>query len=214
MSHDECTVPSWGCQSHTSSNGRVDQKRRTRDALDRRGPRSSWPKGETPTVEAAAEAASISRTTAYRYFPNQRALLVAAHPETARHVAAARRRTRRRRRRGSTSSSTRSRARSSTTRRSSARCFDSRSKPTRSSAPQLPLRQGRAIKWIEEALAPLAQAMSDAEIHRLAPRDTKRHRDRSARVADRRRRAVARRARPSSCAGRRGAAAAALAEPA
>jgi AcrR family transcriptional regulator len=35
----------------------------------------------TPTVEEAAAGASISRTTAYRYFPNQRALLLAAHPE-------------------------------------------------------------------------------------------------------------------------------------
>jgi AcrR family transcriptional regulator len=34
-----------------------------------------------PTVEEAAEAALVSRTTAYRYFPNQRALVVAAHPE-------------------------------------------------------------------------------------------------------------------------------------
>ena len=34
-----------------------------------------------PTVERVAAAASISRTTAYRYFPNQQALLVAAHPE-------------------------------------------------------------------------------------------------------------------------------------
>jgi hypothetical protein len=33
---------------------------------------------------------------------------------------------------------------------------------------QLPLRQGRAIKWIEEALAPLGTDMSEAEIHRLA----------------------------------------------
>src|SRR5260370_12207626 len=39
--------------------------------------------GVTPTVEDAAAAASISRSTAYRYFPNKRALLVAAHPETA-----------------------------------------------------------------------------------------------------------------------------------
>jgi hypothetical protein len=30
------------------------------------------------------------------------------------------------------------------------------------------LRQGRAIVWIEEALAPLHTKMSDAEIHRLA----------------------------------------------
>jgi AcrR family transcriptional regulator len=37
--------------------------------------------GVTPTVEEAADAASISRTTAYRYFPNQRDLLVAAYPE-------------------------------------------------------------------------------------------------------------------------------------
>jgi AcrR family transcriptional regulator len=32
-------------------------------------------------VEEAASAASVSRATAYRYFPNQQALLVAAHPE-------------------------------------------------------------------------------------------------------------------------------------
>jgi AcrR family transcriptional regulator len=37
--------------------------------------------GVTPTVEEAADAASISRTTAYRYFPNQNDLLVAAYPE-------------------------------------------------------------------------------------------------------------------------------------
>jgi AcrR family transcriptional regulator len=35
----------------------------------------------SPTVEDAAEAAGISRTTAYRHFPNQRALLPAAYPE-------------------------------------------------------------------------------------------------------------------------------------
>jgi hypothetical protein len=32
----------------------------------------------------------------------------------------------------------------------------------------LPLRQGRGIPWIEEALAPLRDEMSDAEVHRLA----------------------------------------------
>jgi AcrR family transcriptional regulator len=37
--------------------------------------------GRTPTVEEAAAAASVSRTTAYRYFPTQRDLLVATHPE-------------------------------------------------------------------------------------------------------------------------------------
>src|SRR5437667_8334409 len=62
-------------------NGRIGQKRRTRDALIAAA-RALVATGATPTVEAAAEAASISRTTAYRYFPNQRSLLVAAHPET------------------------------------------------------------------------------------------------------------------------------------
>jgi hypothetical protein len=33
---------------------------------------------------------------------------------------------------------------------------------------QLPLRQGRAIKWIEEALAPLRTQMSDGELHHLS----------------------------------------------
>src|SRR5262245_3365689 len=63
-------------------NGRVDQQRRTREALVAAA-RALVAKGESPTVEAAAEAAAISRTTAYRYFPSQRALLAAAHPETA-----------------------------------------------------------------------------------------------------------------------------------
>jgi AcrR family transcriptional regulator len=36
--------------------------------------------GVTPTVEGAAAQASVSRTTAYRYFPNRRALLVATYP--------------------------------------------------------------------------------------------------------------------------------------
>src|SRR6186997_15482 len=62
-------------------NGRVHQKRRTRDALVAAA-RDLVAGGAMPTVEAAAEAASISRTTAYRYFANQRELLVAAHPET------------------------------------------------------------------------------------------------------------------------------------
>ena len=31
----------------------------------------------------------------------------------------------------------------------------------------LPLRQGRAIAWLTEALAPLADEMSDAQLHRL-----------------------------------------------
>jgi hypothetical protein len=147
-------------------NGRVDQKRRTRDALIAAA-RDLVSNGETPTVEGAAEAASISRTTAYRYFSNQRALLVAAHPETgvasllpddAPEDAATRldlvidef-----------TSSTVENEAQQRTMLRLSLEAD-----PVERS--QLPLRQGRGIKWIEEALAPLRDQMSEAEVHRLA----------------------------------------------
>ena len=64
------------------SRGRTNQKRRTREALVAAA-RAQVSDGLAPTVEDAARAAGISRTTAYRYFPNQRSLLAAAHPETA-----------------------------------------------------------------------------------------------------------------------------------
>ena len=60
--------------------GRTAQKQRTRNEL-LAAARALVTAGQTPTVEAAAEATSISRTTAYRYFPNQRALLAAVNPE-------------------------------------------------------------------------------------------------------------------------------------
>ena len=60
--------------------GRTRQKARTRAAL-LDAARKLLARGGVPTVEEAAEAAGISRATAYRYFPNQRALVVAAHPE-------------------------------------------------------------------------------------------------------------------------------------
>ena len=60
--------------------GRTNQKARTREALIA-ATRAMIAQGSTPTVEDTAAAAGISRATAYRYFPNQRALLVAAHPE-------------------------------------------------------------------------------------------------------------------------------------
>ncbi|MEY2426198.1 MAG: hypothetical protein QOI61_1770 [Actinomycetota bacterium] len=147
-------------------NGRVQQKLRTRDALVAAA-RALVAEGVTPTVEDAAEAASISRTTAYRYFPNQRALLVAAHPEIGastllpedppedaasrlelvmdeflRVVLA-------------TESQQRTMLRLSL-------------EATPAQRAELPLRQGRAIKWIEDALAPLRPQLSDADVHRLA----------------------------------------------
>jgi AcrR family transcriptional regulator len=59
--------------------GRRQQKARTRDAL-LEAARALLADGVTPTVEAAAARASISRATAYRYFPNHRLLLSAARP--------------------------------------------------------------------------------------------------------------------------------------
>ena len=60
--------------------GRHKQKARTRADLIASA-RALLERGTTPTVEAAAEAAGISRATAYRYFPSRESLLVAAHPE-------------------------------------------------------------------------------------------------------------------------------------
>lgn len=55
------------------------QKARTRDALVA-VTRQLMRAGVTPTVEQAADVARVSRATAYRYFPSQRALLAATFP--------------------------------------------------------------------------------------------------------------------------------------
>jgi AcrR family transcriptional regulator len=62
--------------------GRTHQKARTRSALVQAA-RELLAEGVNPTVEQAADAAQFSRTTAYRYFPNQRALIVATFPQVA-----------------------------------------------------------------------------------------------------------------------------------
>jgi len=111
-------------------------------------------------------AASISRTTAYRYFPNQKALLVAAHPETAAttllppdigadpevrlHAAV--------------EAFTRLILDTEPQQRTMLRL----SLEPNSTSSELPLRQGRAIAWFEEALAPLRPRLPDAALHRLA----------------------------------------------
>jgi AcrR family transcriptional regulator len=60
--------------------GRTNQKARTRDALIAAA-RQLLADGATPTVEEAALEAAVGRTTAYRYFPNSRALLAATFPD-------------------------------------------------------------------------------------------------------------------------------------
>jgi hypothetical protein len=146
--------------------GRVHQKRRTRDALVDAA-RHLVSKGETPTVESAAAAASISRATAYRYFPTQRALLAAAHPETgldsmlpddAPEDAASRLDL-------VIDAFNRMIVETEAQQRTMLRLSLLADPGERA---QLPLRQGRAIRWIEEALDPLLAEMSRDDLHRLA----------------------------------------------
>lgn len=146
--------------------GRRSQKLRTRDALVEAARRLIAEGGAPPTVPEAAAAASISRTTAYRYFSNQRALLSAAHPETERAsllpddigehpderlgvavgtfvdmVLA-------------TEVQQRTMLRLS---------LEAETVPD-----QLPLRKGRAIGWFEDALSPLLPELGAEGVHRLA----------------------------------------------
>src|SRR5687767_4262667 len=60
--------------------GRIRQKGRTHAAM-LAATRELLGEGVTPTVEQAADRAGVSRTTAYRYFTNQRELLVACYPK-------------------------------------------------------------------------------------------------------------------------------------
>jgi AcrR family transcriptional regulator len=145
--------------------GRIGQKQRTLDALVAAA-REIVASGETPTVERVAEVADISRATAYRYFPNQQLLLAAAHPET-----------------GATTmlpadppddpaarldlvvdAFTRMIADTEAQQRTMLRLS---LEPDPAKRAELPLRQGRAIGWIEEALEPLRGDLSDAELRRV-----------------------------------------------
>jgi AcrR family transcriptional regulator len=145
--------------------GRTGQKQRTRNALIAAA-RDLVAAGKTPTVEEAAAAADISRTTAYRYFPNQRSLLVAAHPEI------------------DASSLLPSDAPEDPAARFEA-VIEAFTQLVADTEPQQRtmlrlslepdaagndtplLRRGRAIGWIEEALRPLRGRLSTTELRRL-----------------------------------------------
>ncbi|MDT4932049.1 MAG: hypothetical protein QOF92_4916 [Pseudonocardiales bacterium] len=144
--------------------GRQMQKRRTREALVSAA-RELVAEGEAPTVERAAAAAGISRTTAYRYFTNQHSLLAAAHPETTLLSLLP----------GELPEDAEGRlnqvaatfidqiAKTEPQQRTMLRL--SLSDPAQRG--ELPLRQGRAIGWFTEALTPLEDELSPAEIHQL-----------------------------------------------
>jgi AcrR family transcriptional regulator len=145
--------------------GRILQKNRTRTALVEAA-REMVSRGMVPSVAEAADAAAVSRTTAYRYFPNQRTLLAAAHPETgaesmlgadppedpaARLDEVLR-------------SFTTMILQTEAQQRTMLRLSLEDDPHDRGG---LPLRQGRAIGWISEALEPLRGQLSDDELRRL-----------------------------------------------
>ncbi len=143
--------------------GRTQQKLRTHDQL-LAAARQLMESGDTPRVEDAAEAAGISRTTAYRYFASQGELLAAAFPETAtasllpdpppsdvrERVAAV------------TSGLVETIDRTEHLQRTMLRLS------LGDAQHDLPLRQGRAIAWYAEALEPLRDQLGDDGLQRLA----------------------------------------------
>ncbi len=148
------------------AHGRINQKRRTRDALVE-ATREIIASGVDPTVEDAAARAGVSRTTAYRYFGDQRALLLAAHPEiAAKSLLPEKPPTEAAARldlvvREFTTLILGTEAQQRTMLRLSL-------EPDASARGSLPLRQGRAIGWITEALEPLVPELGAARVHRLA----------------------------------------------
>jgi AcrR family transcriptional regulator len=146
--------------------GRTHQKQRTRQALVAAA-REMVAQGVTPTVDAAAARASISRTTAYRYFPNRRTLLLSAHPEIEAQTLLPE------------NPPEDPEARLAVVIQTFLRIIVDTEPQQRtmlrlsleddsSLRGELPLRQGRAIRWITEALAPLRDRMSEGEVRRLA----------------------------------------------
>jgi AcrR family transcriptional regulator len=145
--------------------GRTSQKARTREALIA-ATRTLLARGTTPTVEETASEAAISRATAYRYFPNQRALLAAVYPEIeatsllgpdppedveARLDAVVMR-------------ILENTLESEPELRAMLRLsLDPESPEPR----QTPLRKGRRIIWVEDALAPLRGQMAKVDFDRL-----------------------------------------------
>ncbi|MGK2852001.1 MAG: TetR family transcriptional regulator [Candidatus Limnocylindrales bacterium] len=146
--------------------GRSHQKARTRQALVEAA-RVLIAGGRVPSVEAVAAAAGVSRATAFRYFSSQNALLVAAHPfieavsllddaapsdpvERLALVVAAH-------------------AQQILELEHQFRTMLRLSlDPSAEEHGHLLLRKGRAIAWIEDALAPLRDSMSDVDVHRVA----------------------------------------------
>lgn len=143
--------------------GRTEQKSRTRQALVA-ATRALLSDGGTPRVEDAAARAGISRTTAYRYFPNQRGLLLAAQPDLQPETLLP----------GDAPADPRERLDAFMAAFSR---YNFQWEPQLRTALRLSLdsaverpllRRGRAVGWIEDALAPVRHSRPDVDVHRLA----------------------------------------------
>ncbi len=145
--------------------GRTHQKARTRSALIAAA-RELLAEGVTPTVEQAADRAAISRTTAYRYFPNHVALVVATYPdiEAPSLLKAAAPTDPLERLEIVIEDYTRQIVEYEPELRAQLRLS---LEPTRPHPEALPFRQGRAIGWIEDALSPLRNRIKHDELRRL-----------------------------------------------
>lgn len=145
--------------------GRRRQKGRTRKALIE-ATRELLAEGITPTVEQAAQRADIARTTAYRYFQNQSALLIATYPELDEPSLL-----------GADPPSDPYARLDIVTDRVTRQILDHEPELRAnlrialgtdvSESDRTPLRRGRAIRWLEDALAPLQDRLSDAKLRRV-----------------------------------------------
>jgi len=145
--------------------GRTNQKARTRDALIAAA-RQLLAEGVTPTVEEAALEASIGRTTAYRYFPNSRALLAATFPELEMDsLLGADPPEEPLARVGIVAESLAQRIIDHEPEYRAQLRLALEGEPAGSES--LPLRRGRRIAWVEDALSPLRGRMPEPELRRL-----------------------------------------------
>jgi AcrR family transcriptional regulator len=145
--------------------GRTQQKARTRKALIEAA-RHLLAEGMTPTVERTADRAEVSRATAFRYFANQRALLVATYPhlEEASLLGAAAEKDPLVRLDAVTEELARRIVEYEQELRAHLRLS---LESATAQSDELPLRQGRAIGWIDDALSPLRDRMPARELRRL-----------------------------------------------
>lgn len=153
--------------SEYEQTGRIHQKQRTRQALVDAA-RDLLSQGTTPTVEQAAASASVSRPTAYRYFPNQEALLVAAHPPLAAESLLPKHASDDPLERLEAAS--RVLVQSLLDHETALRAMLRISLEQTGKPPPLALRTGRRIRWVEDALSPLRSRLEPERFHDLVIR--------------------------------------------